>query len=44
MLASRNAWEAMSCPGMGKGNLHPMEEIDLFLDQQRAEPIIERQR
>jgi Fe-S-cluster containining protein len=44
MLASRNAWEAMSCPGMGRGNLHSMEEIDLFLDQQRAEPIIERRR
>jgi Fe-S-cluster containining protein len=44
MLASRDAWEAMSCPGMGKGNLHSVEEIDLFLSQQRAEPIIERRR
>jgi Fe-S-cluster containining protein len=44
MLASRKVWEALSCPGMGKGNLHPREEIDSLLNQQRAEPIIERRR
>jgi Fe-S-cluster containining protein len=44
MLVSRDAWEAMSCPGMGKGSLHSMEEIEVLLNQQRAEPIIERPR
>jgi Fe-S-cluster containining protein len=44
MLVSRKAWEALSCAGMGKGTLHSGEEIEALLDQQRAEPIIERPR
>jgi Fe-S-cluster containining protein len=44
MLSSRKTWEVMSCPGMGKGILHSREEIDALLNQQKAEPIIERER
>ncbi|MDR3123770.1 MAG: YkgJ family cysteine cluster protein [Treponema sp.] len=44
LLASRKAWEAMSCPGMGRGALHSREEIEALLARQRAEPIIERAR
>jgi Fe-S-cluster containining protein len=42
MLASRKAWEVMSCPGMGRGTLHSREEIEALLARQRAQPIIER--
>jgi Fe-S-cluster containining protein len=44
MLASRKTWEAMSCPGMGRGTLHSREEIEALLALQSAEPIIERTR
>ncbi|AEF85186.1 conserved hypothetical protein [Treponema primitia ZAS-2] len=42
MLESAKYWKSMSCPGMGKGALHTRGEIELFLAQQRAEPVIER--
>jgi Fe-S-cluster containining protein len=44
LLASRKAWEAMSCPGMGRGTLHSREEIEALLARQRAQPVIERAR
>jgi Fe-S-cluster containining protein len=44
MLASREAWEAVSCAGMGRGTLYSREEIEVLLARQRAEPIIERAR
>ncbi|MDR0597548.1 MAG: YkgJ family cysteine cluster protein [Treponema sp.] len=44
MLASREAWEAASCPGMGTGTLYSREEIEALLARQNAEPIIERER
>jgi Fe-S-cluster containining protein len=44
MLASRDTWELMNCAGMGTGTLYSMEEIESFLERQRAEPIIERER
>jgi Fe-S-cluster containining protein len=43
-LASRNAWEAASCAGMGTGTLYSREEIEALLARQRAQPIIERTR
>jgi Fe-S-cluster containining protein len=42
MLDSANSWDVMTCPGMGKGTLHTLEEIELSLARQRAEPIIQR--
>jgi Fe-S-cluster containining protein len=44
MLSSRKIWDAMSCPGMGRGTLHSREEIDALLALQNAEPVIERAR
>jgi hypothetical protein len=32
----------MMCPGMGKGTLHALDEIESSLAQQKAEPVIER--
>jgi Fe-S-cluster containining protein len=47
MLESSQSWAAssaaMSCPGMGKGTLHPMEEIEAILARQQAEPVITRE-
>jgi Fe-S-cluster containining protein len=42
VIASRKAWEAARCPGMGRGTLYSRGEIEVLLAQQRAEPIIER--
>jgi Fe-S-cluster containining protein len=44
MIASREAWEAAKCPGMGTGTLYSREEIEALAARQRAEPIIERTR
>jgi Fe-S-cluster containining protein len=44
MLASRDAWEAARCAGMGRGTLYSREEIEVALARQRAQPIIERAR
>lgn len=47
MLESSQSWtaasETMGCPGMGKGELHPMEEIEAILARQHAEPVITRE-
>jgi Fe-S-cluster containining protein len=42
LLENSDTWEAMACPGMGKGTLHTMGEIALSLAQQKAEPFIKR--
>jgi Fe-S-cluster containining protein len=46
ILNSNRSWAAMcaagSCPGMGKGVLHPMKEIELILNRQNEEPVIRR--
>ena len=37
-----DSWEALGCPGIGKGTLHNREYIENCLNQRRAEPIITR--
>jgi Fe-S-cluster containining protein len=45
ILESGRSWAAMLglCPGMGTGTLHTMQEIELIMDQQKAEPVITRE-
>jgi Fe-S-cluster containining protein len=42
ILRSAGSWEAVSCPGRGKGALHSMKEIECTLARQRTEPVIRR--
>jgi Fe-S-cluster containining protein len=42
LLESRRAWDAMGCPGMGKGELHSREEIERAMALLREEPVIQR--
>ncbi|MFP3042988.1 YkgJ family cysteine cluster protein [Treponema primitia] len=42
ILQSTDSWEAMNCPGMRKGALHSMMEIESILTRQKAEPFIKR--
>ena len=41
-LSAPEAWEGLSCPGIGKGALHSREYIENCLAQRIAEPIITR--
>ena len=47
MLESGRSWAAscaaMGCPGVGKGTLHSMEEIEAILARQHTEPVITRE-
>ena len=44
ILNNRKNWEitAQSCPGIGKGALHPEDSIKKWLNQRQMEPIIFR--
>jgi hypothetical protein len=43
MLDSRETWNTMSCPGMGRGVMHSFGEIESVLALQIAEPVISRE-
>jgi Fe-S-cluster containining protein len=45
-LMSRRSWDALkaSCPGIGKGELHSREEIELWLRRREEELLINRKR
>ena len=42
-VASRQEWEnhARNCPGIGRGRVHPLEEIDRWLAQRATEGFLE---
>jgi hypothetical protein len=44
LLCDEDWWDANArdCPGIGKGPLHPLEEIDACLEARRREPYIKR--
>ena len=41
-LCSRDAWEGLSCPGIGSGTLYSRDYIESCLARRRAEPIVTR--
>ncbi|MDR3139633.1 MAG: YkgJ family cysteine cluster protein [Treponema sp.] len=42
MLESAGIWENADCPGMGKGVLHSMADIESHLKEQAGEPVISK--
>jgi Fe-S-cluster containining protein len=42
VLNSAGSWKNTDCPGIGKGRLHSMAEIEACLEEQAAEPVISR--
>jgi Fe-S-cluster containining protein len=42
-LLSPGSWKRLSCPGLGKGDLHSKEYIETCLAQQKAEPVLVRE-
>jgi len=39
-LCSREAWEGLTCPGIGSGEFHSLEYIEDCLARQKAEPAM----
>ncbi|MDR2103681.1 MAG: YkgJ family cysteine cluster protein [Treponema sp.] len=42
MLKSAEAWKNADCPGMGKGVLHSMADIETRLEEQAGEPVVSK--
>jgi Fe-S-cluster containining protein len=42
MLKSSGTWKNGDCPGLGKGTLHSMADIEVRLQEQVAESVISR--
>jgi Fe-S-cluster containining protein len=42
LLSCAGSWKSADCPGMGKGILHSMTDIEARLKEQAAEPVISR--
>ena len=42
VVEDKEAWveESMSCPGIGKGKIHIKEEIELWLEKRKNDPLI----
>jgi Fe-S-cluster containining protein len=41
-LSTRQAWESLSCPGIGNGMLRSREYIETCLERRRREPVLTR--
>ncbi|MDR2103673.1 MAG: YkgJ family cysteine cluster protein [Treponema sp.] len=42
LLRFAASWKQADCPGMGKGVLHSMADIEAWLKEQAAEPVVSR--
>jgi Fe-S-cluster containining protein len=42
VMASREAWDGLDCPGIGSGELFGKDRIEALLQKRRDEPVLEK--